>query len=200
LVCAEEQNLSVFSYVVFGIVGLLLLLFLWAARGSQGRKARPVAGRFPEESRRSHVTYLSQIRQALGKTDAEYLAAVVSKELQHQVARERRRIALAYLSELRGEYRRLVRLAKVIAVLSPEVVAMRELERLRLTIEFTWRFEWIRLTLLAGWAPMTQLAALSDLLSGLSVRLEAAMKELGERAAFAAEISSFPDRRRINPV
>jgi hypothetical protein len=200
LVCAEEENLSVFSYVVFGIVGLLLLLFLWAARGSKGRKARPVAGSFPEESLRSHVTYLSQIRQALGKTDAEYLAAVVSKELQHQVARERRRIALAYLSELRGEYRRLVRLAKVIAVLSPEVVAMRELERLRLTIEFAWRFEWIRLTLLAGWAPMTQLGALSDLLSGLSARLEAAMKQLGERAAFAAEMASFPDRRRINPV
>ena len=192
--------MSAFSYVVFGIVGLLLLLFLWAARGSKGRKARTVAGSFPEESRRSHVTYLSQIRQALGKTDAEYLAAVASKELQHQVARERRRIALAYLSELRGEYRRLVRLAKVIAVLSPEVVAMRELERLRLTIEFAWRFEWIRLTLLAGWAPMAQLGALSNLLSGLSVRLEAAMKELGERAAFAAEMASFPDRRRINPV
>jgi hypothetical protein len=153
-----------------------------------------------EESRRSHVTYLPQIRQALSEADAEYLATAVCKELRHCVARERRRVALAYLSELQEDFRRLVRLAKVIAVLSPEVVAVRELERLRLTLEFNWRFEWIRLTLLAGWAPMAQLGALRDLLSGLSVRLEAAMKELGERAAFAAELASFPDRRRINPV
>jgi hypothetical protein len=51
---------------------------------------------------------------------------------------------------------------------------------------------------MAGLTPMAQLGALSDLLSGLSVRLETAMKELGERAAFAAELVSFPDRRRIN--
>jgi hypothetical protein len=143
---------------------------------------------------------LPQIRQALGRADEEYLAAVGSTELRQQVVRERRRIALVYLSELREDFRRLVRLATVIAVLSPEVAAVRELERLRLTLEFTCRFEWIRWTLLAGWAPMTQLGALSDLLSGLSVRLEAAMKELGERAAFAAEMASFPDRRRVNPV
>jgi hypothetical protein len=152
----------------------------------------------PEESQRSHVTYLPQIRQALSKADGEYLDAVVSKELQHQVERERRRIALAFLIGLREEHRRLVRLATVIAALSPEVAAVRELERLRLTLEFSWRFEWIRLTLLAGLAPTAQIGALSDLLSGLSVRLEAAMKELGERAAFAAELASFADRRRIN--
>jgi hypothetical protein len=191
--------LSVFSYVIFGIVGLLFALFLWSVRSSKRRSARPAAGMAPEEPLRSHVTYLPQIRQALSEADAEYLAAV-SKELQNDVARERRQIALAYLAALREEYRRLVRLATVIAVLSPEVVAVRELERLRLTIEFTWRFEWIQLTLRAGWAPMAQLGALSDLLSGLSVRLEAAMKELGERAAFAAELASFPDRRRINSV
>lgn len=192
--------MSAFSYVIFGIVGLLLVLFLWSVRSAKGRRARLAAGMSPGESRRSHVTYLPQIRQALGKADEEYLAAVVSKRLQHQVARERRRIALAYLTELREEYRRLVRLATVIAVLSPEVAAVRELERLKLTLEFTWRFEWIRLTLLAGSAPTAQLGALSDLLSGLSVRLEAAMRELGERAAFATELASFPDRRRINPV
>lgn len=192
--------MSVFPYLVFGIVGLLLLLFLWSVRSSKERKPRREAGRALEESRRNHVTYLPQIRQALSKADSEYLSAVVCKELQHQVEKERRRIALAYLSELREDFRRLVRLAKVIAVLSPEVVAVRELERLRLTLEFTWRFEWIRLTLLAGWTPMAQLGALSDLLSGLSVRLEAAMKELGERAALAAELASFADRRGIKPA
>lgn len=200
MACAEEQNLSVFSYLVFGIVALLLFAFVWSVQSSRGRKPRPKAGRALEESRRNHVTYMPQIRQALSEADREYLSAVVCKELHHRVGKERRRIALAYLSELREDFRRLVRLATVIAVLSPEVVAVRELERLRLRLEFTWRFEWIRLTLLAGWTPMVQLGALNDLLSGLSVRLEAAMKELGERAALAAELASFPDRRGIKPA
>ena len=199
MVRTEEQNLNV-SYLILVTVGLLLLLLLWSVRSSKGRKTRPAGGEIPEESRRSHVTYFPQIQQALSDVDAKYLATMVSKELRNDVARERRHIALVYLLALREEYQSLVRLAKVIAVLSPEVVAMRELERLQLTLEFTWRFEWIRLTLMAGWTPMAQLGALSNLLSGLSVRLEAAMKELGERAAFAAELASFPDRRRINPV
>jgi len=41
---------------------------------------------------------------------------------------------------------------------------------------------------------------LSNLLSGYSVRLEEAMKELGERAAIVAEMVSSPDRRSIHPV
>lgn len=143
---------------------------------------------------------MPQIRQALSEADRKYLSAVVSRELQHRVGKERRRIVLAYLAELREDFRRLVRLATVIAVLSPEVAAMRELERLRLRLEFTCRLEWIRLILLAGWTPTVQLGALSGLLSGLSVRLEAAMKELGERAALAAELASFPDRRSIKPA
>lgn len=192
--------MSVFSYLIFGIIGLLIILFGWSARNSNDRRAGSIAGIVPEESWQSHVIYLPQIQQALGKADAVYLAAVISKEMQQQVRGERRRIALAYLFALRDDFRRQVRLATVIAVLSPEVAAVRELERLRLSVEFAWRFEWIRLKLLAGWAPMAQIGGLSDLVSGLSVRLEAAMKELGERAALAAELASAPDRRGIKPA
>jgi len=39
----------------------------------------------------------------------------------------------------------------------------------------------IRWKLLAGFVTVPQLDGLSDLVSGLSVRMEAAMKELGER-------------------
>jgi hypothetical protein len=73
--------------------------------------------------------------------------------------------------------------AKIIARLSPEVAALHEFERIRLTAVFAWRYQMIRLQLLAGLMPIPQLDGLSDLVSGLSVRMEAAMKELGERAA-----------------
>jgi hypothetical protein len=75
-----------------------------------------------------------------------------------------------------------------------------EFERLRLTATFAWQCEVIRLRLLAGIAPAPQLEVLSDLVSGLSVRMEAAMKELGERAAVAAELASSVNRRGLDVV
>lgn len=114
--------------------------------------------------------------------------------------RERRRVALGYLSALRGEFDRLLRMARIIAALSPDVVAAQELERVRLTINFLWRYQILRLSVWAGYAPLPQMDSLSNLISGFSVRLEAAMRELGERAALVAEMMSPPDPRRIYPA
>lgn len=113
---------------------------------------------------------------------------------------ERRRVALAYLSALRGDFDTLLGMARVIAALSPEVAAAQEFERLRLTVNFLWRYRIIRMSVWAGYAPLPQMDGLSNLISGFSVRLEAAMKELGERAALVAEIVSSRDRRRVHPV
>jgi hypothetical protein len=52
----------------------------------------------------------------------------------------------------------------------------------------------------AGFTPLPQISDLGDLLSAYSVRLEEAIRELGERAAMVAEMVSSPDRRRIDPV
>lgn len=114
--------------------------------------------------------------------------------------RERRNVALAYLSALRGDFDSLLQTARAIAVLSPEVAVVQEFERLRLTVHFLWRYRIIRMSVWAGYAPLPQMDGLSNLISGLSVRLEVAMKELGERAALVAEMVSSPDRRRIHSV
>jgi hypothetical protein len=73
-----------------------------------------------------------------------------------------------------------------------------EVERLRLTAKFAWQYEAIRWKLMAGLTPVPQLDGLSDLVSGLSVRIETAMKELGERAAAAAALASSIDRRGLD--
>src|SRR6266513_1126323 len=121
-----------------------------------------------------------------------------SREVRRRVRHERRRVALAYLAVLRGGFQSLLRMANVIAALSPEVAAVHEFERLRLTAKFAWQYEMIRWKLLAGFATVPQLDGLSDLVSGLSVRMEAAMKELGERAAAAAELASSINRRGLD--
>ena len=114
--------------------------------------------------------------------------------------RERRQVALDYLSALLTEFNRLLRTARVIAALSPEVSAGQELQRILLTVGFLSRYRVIRLSLRAGFTPLAQLGELTNLLSGYSVRLEEAMRELGERAADVAEMVSAADRRRIHPV
>jgi hypothetical protein len=86
-------------------------------------------------------------------------------------------------------------MAKIIARLSPEVVALHEFERVRLTVVFAWHYQMVRLQLRADLVPIPRLDGLSDLVSGLSVRMETAMKELGERAALAAELATSFDGR-----
>lgn len=114
--------------------------------------------------------------------------------------RERRNVALAYLSALRVELQGLLRTARIVAALSPAVAGGQELERVVLTLNFLWRYRVIRLSVWAGFQPLPQISDLSDLLSGYSVRLEEAIRELGERAAMVAEMVSSPDRRRIDPI
>ena len=99
-------------------------------------------------------------------------------------------MALAYLFAVREDFQSLLRLAKIIAVLSPEVATVQEFERLRLTIRFAWRYELLRMQLRAGLAPLPRLDALSDFVSSMSVRMETALKDLGERAALASELAS----------
>ncbi|HXY24989.1 MAG TPA: hypothetical protein VEI73_10085 [Candidatus Acidoferrum sp.] len=89
-------------------------------------------------------------------------------------------------------------MAKVIATLSPELGVGQELERLRLSIAFLWKYQLVQVALYAGYATMPRMAALSNSISGLSLRLEEAVKAMGERAALAAEMISPSDRSRVH--
>jgi hypothetical protein len=185
--------LSLFFYLFFGLVGLFLLLFAWSMRKMEREKPLADVGVL-EEYGRGNVAHLPQIRQAFADVDFLYLSQKAPSALARRVRQERRRAGLAFLSAVREDFLSLLRLAKIIAVLSPEVAALHEFERLRLTLEFAWRYEVIRMQLRAGLAPLPRLDALSDFVSSMSVRMETAMKELGERAALAAELGSSLNR------
>jgi len=181
------------------LVAVLLLLFFWSTRPA--RRPRPPFS-YPaslEDPGRRHVTHCAQIRQALSREDFAYLASAGGLRLARKVRKERHRIARAYLAGLRTDFRHLVRLGKIIAKLSPELIALQEFERLRLTAQFFWRCRMIELRLLLGLAPLANLVSASELVSLLAVRVEAALKEMGERAAVAVEMASSVDRR-LNTV
>ena len=192
--------MSLSLFLLFGFVGILLLGLGWALWEPRERRKLQTDPRSLDEDGERHVTYLPQIRQALSPMDFDFLLKSASRELQRRVRLERLGVALAYLSAVRADFQRLLRTARVIAVLSPEVAAVHELERLRLTAKFAWQYKMIRWKLLAGFAPVPQLDGLSNLVSGLSVRMEAAMKELGERAAAAAKLASSVNRRGLDVV
>ncbi len=192
--------MSLALILFFGSVAVLLLGLGWALWKPWEQKNIDSDPRWLEGRDQRHTNYLPQIRQALAAADYDFLSKRASRGTQRRVRRERLNVALAYLGALRGDFESLLRMARVIAALSPEVDAAHEFERLRLTAEFAWRYQMIRWKLLTGMTPLVQLAGLSDLVSGLSVRLEQAMKELGERAAVAAELASSMNRRGMGTV
>lgn len=191
------MNLALILF--FGFVAVLLLALGWALRKPRNARNLESDPRVLEEGQR-HVDYLPQIRQALAAADYDFLTKRASRGALQRVRRDRRGIALAYLAALRGDFQNLLRMARVIAVLSPEVAAAHEFERLRLSAKFALQYQIIRWKLMAGFAPLPQLDGLSELVSGLSVRMEAALKELGERAALAAELASSMNRRGLRAV
>lgn len=185
--------------LIFGAIAILLSLFVWALlTPKRDTPARvPTIGSI-EESSRPHATYFGVIRQAMSEQDFEFLATRGPVRLVRRAHKERARIAMLYLAELRADFHRLLRLARVIAVLSPEVAASHEFERLRLTLRFSWRYRMVRLGLYAGLLFLPQLSGLSIMVSELAFHMEVAMKELGDRAAVAAELASTLNRRGLD--
>jgi len=192
--------LSFAFYSFFIIVALLLTVFVWSLRSRNKQTVPFSSSGVLHDFQASHVMHLPQIRRALAPTDYEFVSKKISPKALRQMRRERRQVALTYLSALRAEFDRLMRTARVMAALSPEVTTGQEMQRIFLTVSFLWRYRATRLILRAGFAPLPQLSDLSNVLSSFSVRLEEAMREMGERAAVVADVVSSPDRRRIHPV
>jgi hypothetical protein len=184
--------------LLFGFAVLLLVLLGWVLRDPRKLAAPRPGPASDEEFNRSHVTYFPQMKQALSAEDIAFLASKGSGALAKVVRKERRKIALAYLDCLRADFLRLWRLARVIASMSQQVGPTQELERLRLSLAFSWHYETIRLKFLLGFAPLPEMGALSEIISGLSIRMETAMRDLGERAALAASLASSMERRGLN--
>jgi hypothetical protein len=188
---------SVFLVFVATVIFLLLVL-IWATRRPSRRLATRYNSASLEDNGRRHVIYLPQMRQALSSQDFEFLSSLGYCNLAARLRKERRQIALTYLPTIRDDFSRLLRLARVIAILSPRVRTVQEGERLNLTIQFYLRYEVVRLTLAIGGVPLPQLGNLSQMVSELAVRMETAMKELGERAALAGELASSLDNADLS--
>jgi hypothetical protein len=182
------STLIVFS----GLAVLLLAALIWALRAP----SRMSRGNFDlsslEQSGRRHATYLSLIRRASSSDDLAFLSKRGYAKLQSRLHRERRKVVLLYLDQLRCDFERLTKMARAVAALSPSVGVRQEFERAQLSFEFLARYYAIRLAFGWGFVPIAQLSQLSQLVSELSIQMETSMKEFGERAAMAVQSASSP--------
>jgi hypothetical protein len=184
------------NYTLLGFAGigiLLLVMLVWLSL-LKLRGKPPILLGSRQEREWGHISYLPYIKQALASTDLEFLRARGSGALAKRVQKERRRIALSYLAALRIDFKRLVRFARVVAAMSPDIDVAQELQGLRLQIEFFCRHYLIYFRVLLEIAPSSAIGNLSDMVSALTVRMEKAISELGERAAMAAELSPYNER------
>lgn len=177
-----------YSAAVFASIGLLLLLAIARLAFSGKRRKAEVVRDGQGELRYAHTPHLPQIKQALANLDLTYLKDRGYPALANRVRRERRRIALSYLTCLRVEFEKLLHLARMVAVMSPNVEVAQEVQGLRLNLEFTYRYYLIYLRLISGVAPLEAIGNLSNLVSALTIRMETAMRELGEQAVLGAEL------------
>jgi hypothetical protein len=188
-----------YSVAVFLSIGILLLLAIaWLALS--GTRRRPEVARNGNPERRDpeylHISNLPQIKQALANSDFIYLQDRGYPALAKRIRKERRRIALSYLVCLRVEFEELLHLARMVAVMSPNVAVAQEVRGLRLNLEFSYRYYLIYFRLVSGIAPLEAIAGLSNMVSALTIRMETAMSELGEQAALGAEL--LPHNRGLD--
>lgn len=182
----------------FPIIAALLAVLTWALRGPKPTSNQKLDLECLEQTGRRHATYLPLIHQALSPMDFGFLASHGSPALLRRARKERRHVALAYLAALHDDFQRLLRLAQVVALLSPDVGAAQEFERARLSAQFSLRYQMVRAGLYAGLLSLPRLDALSYMVSELAARMEMALKELGERAALAAKAASPLNGRSVD--
>lgn len=177
------MNISILLYV-----GLSLVVFVTLALMLRRMRAAktPPPTRQQVESQEPfpvHCRYFPQIRQALSQDDAAFVAQRLSAPARRRWRAERRRVLRQYLAGLNEDFAGLERLARTVAVLSPQVTRSLEAERLWLGVHFRFLYTLALLQLATGFVAVPEFQRLTDLLGGFAAQVEAGMAALEPRPA-----------------
>ena len=179
------------TFILFILLAVLLIAALvWAVRPPK-RKLVSISEVLAALSEEHHYSRLPQILQALQPEDTAFLRARGFAPLRRKIRSERGRIALLYLDCLQEEYMKLLEASGVVAAMSPELIALDEAKRFRLNLRFALGCRYLRWRLRLGLEPWRGFRLLSEMASGMALRLEGATSQIGERAAWSLEFSSI---------
>jgi hypothetical protein len=178
------MSLPVIMLVLFAI--LLVVLLAWALR-PPAREPRPSLDVFEALRQSRHSSRMSHILQSLQPQDTEYLRSAGQPALMRTVRRQRRITALNYLQQLQEEFELLLEISRVLAVMSPEVIAMEEMERWKLSLAFAANCAILKWKLRLGLQPFSGFTLLSNMATSFAHRLEAATTRIAETTVRSAE-------------
>ena len=177
------------TFLFFGLLALLVIALLLLASRPSNRQFTPPTDVFEALSQSRHCSRLSQIVQALRPGDTEYLRETGQVALMQTLRWQRRRIALHYLDQLQQEFEMLLEISRVLAVMSPEVIAVEEMERWKLSLAFAANCAFLKWRLRLGLQPFSGFALLSNMATSFARRLEAATTRIAEATVRSAGTS-----------
>lgn len=189
------MSLPVIFLVLFAI--LLVVLLFWALRPPT-RGPRPAPDVFEALRQSRHSSRMSHILQALEPHDTEFLRSSGHAALLQTIRRQRRVIALSYLQQLQDEFEMLLEISRLLAVMSPEVIAMEEMERWKMSLAFATNCAFLRWKLRLGLQPFSGFTLLSNMATSFARRLEAATTRIAESTVRSAEPAGLSHENHSN--
>jgi len=183
------------TIILFILLAVLLLgALVWATRPPKRRlvSTSDVLSTLSEEH---HYSRLPQILRALQPEDTDFLRARGFAPLCRRIRSDRARIALLYLDCLQEEYEKLLEASRVVAAMAPEMIALDEAERFKLNLRFALGCRYLRWKLRLGLEPLRGFGSLSEMTSGVALRLEMATSQIGERSALSLAFASILKER-----
>ena len=180
------MSLPVILLILFAL--LLVGLLAWALR-PPARRLGPALDVFEALSQSRHCSRMSHILQALQPEDTEYLRENGQVALMQALRQQRRRIALHYLDQLQEEFEMLLEISRLLAVMSPEVIGMEEMERWKLSAAFAVNCAFLKWKLRLGLPPFSGFALLSNMASSFARKLDTATTRIAEAAVRGADTS-----------
>jgi hypothetical protein len=181
-------NPSLLFFIFFALVVLSLLL--WASRPSK-HQFTPGLDVFETLSQARHCSRLGQILQALRPEDTDYLQQIGQAALMQALRQRRRRIAQTYVDCLQEEFETLLEISRALAVMSPEVVGMEEMERWKLSLAFAVNCAYLRWRLRLGLQPFSGFTLLSNMATEIARQLDTATTRIAEAAVRTSERSGL---------
>jgi hypothetical protein len=178
------MSLSVILLVLFAL--LLVGLLAWALRPPR-HQARPELDVFDALKQSRHSSRMSHVMRALRPEDTEYLRGTSQVALMRTIRRQRRRIALDYLDQLQEEFEMLLEISRRLAVMSPEVIGMEEMERWKLSLAFAATCAFLRCKLRLGLQPFSGFTLLSNMAANIARQLDVATTRIAEAAVRGSE-------------
>ena len=182
------------AVILFALFAVVLIILLVCALHPPKQSVRHGESVFDLLSEPRHCTRLPYILQALRPEDTNFLQESGAGALMQSLRQQRRRIALHYLDQLQQEFELLLQISRALAVMAPEVMAIQELERLKLSIVFAFNCAILRFRLRVGMRPLEGFASLSTMANEMVRHLEAVTSNIAEAAVHSAELPVNPHK------